>query len=80
LSSKGNCRTIDPSSGWTSKDARCSIIFMPPSKRGAGWRATASGYCQSRMLISRRSRSRFIDFGLGSCVNGRSSNARKQKD
>jgi hypothetical protein len=23
---------------------------------------------------------RFIDFGLGSCINGRSSNARKRKD
>jgi hypothetical protein len=28
LLSKGNCRTIDPSPDWTSKDARCSIIFM----------------------------------------------------
>jgi hypothetical protein len=29
LSSKGNCRTIDPSSDWTSKGALCSNIFMP---------------------------------------------------
>jgi hypothetical protein len=28
LSSKGNCRTIDPSSDWTSKDAGCSMILI----------------------------------------------------
>jgi hypothetical protein len=47
VSSKGNCRTIDPSSDWTSKELRCSIIFMPRHQSAAQTgEQQHRGYCR----------------------------------